>query len=266
MDRVRVLTSSLPISFILISLLYTCQYVKAHGRLWEPPGRSTMWRRGFPTPRNYQDNQLFCGGAYVQYLENEGKCGVCGDPYNGVRENEVNGKYARGIVVKNYTQGEQIEAEVQLTANHLGWFMFSVCPKKKYNDPEPLQCFEDHPLEIVGMNGTYKFPVSGKWSSSNIKVQLQLPKDISCPFCVFRWKYHAGNSWGTDPITKVSCVGCGNQEEFYGCADIRIYHDPNADPSHSISSLKNINLSLFISAMIFIFSFIYDFNINCFLL
>jgi len=36
-----------------------------HGRLLEPPGRSSMWRRGFNTPINYDDNQLFCGGYDV---------------------------------------------------------------------------------------------------------------------------------------------------------------------------------------------------------
>lgn len=30
-----------------------------------------------------------------------------------------------------------------------------------------------------------------------------------------------GNSWGKDP-DGTSCVGCGYQEEFYGCSDIRI--------------------------------------------
>ena len=29
-----------------------------------------------------------------------------------------------------------------------------------------------------------------------------------------------GNSWGCDDAS--CCVGCGNQEEFYGCADVRI--------------------------------------------
>ena len=34
--------------------------------------------------------------------------------------------------------------------------------------------------------------------------------------------FKKGNSWGTDPRTKQQCVGCGNQEEFYGCSDIQI--------------------------------------------
>ena len=32
----------------------------------------------------------------------------------------------------------------------------------------------------------------------------------------------SGNNWGTDPDGR-SCTGCGNQEEFYACADVAIY-------------------------------------------
>ena len=34
--------------------------------------------------------------------------------------------------------------------------------------------------------------------------------------------YITGNSWGVDPVTLRGCVGCGAQEEFYGCSDVRI--------------------------------------------
>ena len=38
---------------------------------------------------------------------------------------------------------------------------------------------------------------------------------------------YTGNSWGTDVETGRSCVGCGKQEQFYGCADVSIV--PNSD-------------------------------------
>ena len=43
--------------------LFVCVY--GHGRLLEPPSRSSMWRVGFKTPKNYNDNQLNCGGFMV---------------------------------------------------------------------------------------------------------------------------------------------------------------------------------------------------------
>lgn len=36
-----------------------------HGRLMDPPGRSTAWRFGFDTPKYYNDNELNCGGLRV---------------------------------------------------------------------------------------------------------------------------------------------------------------------------------------------------------
>ena len=39
--------------------------VYGHGRLVDPPGRNSMWRYGFKTPVDYNDNQLFCGGFNV---------------------------------------------------------------------------------------------------------------------------------------------------------------------------------------------------------
>ena len=32
----------------------------------------------------------------------------------------------------------------------------------------------------------------------------------------------SANSWGRDPDDGRECVGCGPQEQFYGCADIAI--------------------------------------------
>ena len=73
--------------------------VSAHGRLMEPPGRSSLyllpndeevksfWDVVIP---NYADNQLFCGGLTTE-IANGYKCGVCGDNYadSRPRENEL---------------------------------------------------------------------------------------------------------------------------------------------------------------------------------
>lgn len=49
--------------------------VSAHGRLISPPSRSSMWRFGFSTPENYNDNELFCGGiAVITLIFTTNKC------------------------------------------------------------------------------------------------------------------------------------------------------------------------------------------------
>ncbi|RWS18082.1 uncharacterized protein B4U80_05900, partial [Leptotrombidium deliense] len=85
---------------IILFCLTLLTLVLGHGRLIEPPGRSTAWRFGFRNPPNYDDNALFCGGVYVQYGINGGKCGICGDPWNGPRKNEFpNGIYAKNALI-----------------------------------------------------------------------------------------------------------------------------------------------------------------------
>ncbi|KAL4220883.1 hypothetical protein ACF0H5_019149 [Mactra antiquata] len=197
--------------------------VNGHGRLVQPPSRSTMWRFGFDNPRNYNDNQLFCGGFSVQYGENGGKCGICGDNYKDtVRENEApDGKYANGVIVAKYDVGEKIDIKVRLTANHKGWFEYRLCqnddPKKRLTQ----ECFDKH---LLTDDNKYRFVITK--SMEHVTHSVALPAGVKCRNCVLQWKYNTGNSWGTDPITSLGCIGCGKQEQFYACADISIgYND-----------------------------------------
>ena len=41
-------------------------------------------------------------------------------------------------------------------------------------------------------------------------------------FQIYMHVFHTGNSWGRDPQTGEGCLGCGAQEQFYGCADVNI--------------------------------------------
>lgn len=64
----------------------------------------------------------------TQWHQNGGRCGVCGDPYNGIRENEAGGKYATGTISRHYTEGQSISVTVDVTTNHGGYFEFRLCP------------------------------------------------------------------------------------------------------------------------------------------
>lgn len=67
-----------------------------------------MWRYGYPNAVNYDDNELFCGGYAVQWEQNEGRCGMCGDAYhlNSPRPHEAGGSYAKGIITRFYSAGQ----------------------------------------------------------------------------------------------------------------------------------------------------------------
>ena len=64
-----------------------------------------------------------------QWLRSRGKCGVCGDPWGQRPRNHEapGGRYANGIIVKEYRVGETMEVEIDLSANHRGSFTFKLC-------------------------------------------------------------------------------------------------------------------------------------------
>ena len=92
------------IQFWIILLVFAVKSSLQHARLMEPPSRASMWRVGFPTPRDVDDNQSYCGGYGVQYGTNGGKCGICGDPWHeNPRAHEApGGLYATGIIGAYY--------------------------------------------------------------------------------------------------------------------------------------------------------------------
>lgn len=55
------------IPILIVVLLDEKSRVSGHGMMWDPPARATMWRVGFKTPINYDDNALNCGGRGVSY-------------------------------------------------------------------------------------------------------------------------------------------------------------------------------------------------------
>jgi len=185
----------------------------------DPPGRSTAWRHGFNTPINNEDNELFCGGFENQWRVNAGRCGVCGDPYQGPREHEAGGKYASGTIVRTYQTGQVIPVYVQLTANHEGWFEFRMCENNDVHKAITQECLDEHLLELADGSGTRYKITSDMY---HVQTKLRLPEGVQCEQCVIQWLYNAGNKWGYDPTTKQRGLGFGAQEQFLGCSDIAI--------------------------------------------
>ena len=141
----------------------------------------------------------------IQWQQNGGKCGVCGDRYDAtVRENEApNGKYATGTLAGKFKAGQTIEIKVHITANHKGWFEYRLC---RNDDPKAAvtqACFDENLL--VGEDGKTRFTITS--SMFHIAHKVKLPASLKCKACVLQWKYNTGNSWGVDSVTGKGCVG-----------------------------------------------------------
>lgn len=57
---------------MFIILMHAVDVSNGHGRLIEPPSRSSAFRYGFQTPPNYNDHELYCGG-FARQQRNGGK-------------------------------------------------------------------------------------------------------------------------------------------------------------------------------------------------
>jgi hypothetical protein len=140
----------------------------------------------------------------IQWGQNGGKCGVCGDRYDGERENEApNGKYATGTLVAKYDAGQMIEIKVHITANHKGWFEYRLC---RNDDPKAAvtqTCFDENLL--ADETGKTRFTITS--SMFRVAHKVKLPNGLKCKACVIQWKYNTGNSWGKDFETGKGCIG-----------------------------------------------------------
>ncbi|XP_059144459.1 uncharacterized protein LOC131931647, partial [Physella acuta] len=93
----------------------------AHARMLDPPSRMSAYILGFNTPVNFNDHEMFCGGRAVQWQQNGGKCGICGDPWSGPRlyERPDGAMVQHNVITKVYVEGSTITIQTQVTANHL---------------------------------------------------------------------------------------------------------------------------------------------------
>lgn len=103
--------------FALLTLLLTI-YLPAshqHGALVEPPSRNAAWKTEDEFKKcctNYDYNELNCGGTTRQWQWNGGKCGVCGDPWDGPRLYEKGGDKYLGKIMRTFTKGSPVDVEI----------------------------------------------------------------------------------------------------------------------------------------------------------
>lgn len=206
------------IVFVLVIVALIDQ-ISGHGRLMDPINRASRWRFVGGAPIDYNDMEGFCGGYFVQWNQNAGKCGFCGDPYGEAtpRLHELGGKFGQGTIVKSYKRGSTIPITVTITANHRGYFYFKIC-NIDIDRQESDACFERYKIVISDGSSTYPLPST---QSKDYALSIKLPSDLVCNHCVLQWTYVAGNNWGTCADGK-GALGCGPQEHFRNCADISI--------------------------------------------
>lgn len=177
----------------------------------------------------------------VQYDKNDGKCGVCGDDWADPepREHESGGKYGKGVIAQHYTMGQVIDVEVDLTTNHWGYFELKICPSFDKTKPVTQECLDANPLYLVDDPTSFQYHIPRHYNkSAYITYQVRLPQGLTCQQCVVQWTYMTGNTWGICDDGREE-VGCGVQEVFRNCADVRIYSQAGGVPPNAINTPPN---------------------------
>ena len=147
----------------------------------------------------------------MQWNQNGGKCGLCGDNYLGPRDNEAGGKYANGIITGKYSMNSIIPVRIHITANHKGWVEFRLC---EHNNP--LTNITEECLNrnlLADKEGVSRFKIPQEVAKHYL-YNLAIPDGLRCRACVLQWKYNTGNSWGKDPGQTTGCVGKSRQSYF----------------------------------------------------
>ncbi|KAL3884518.1 hypothetical protein ACJMK2_024653 [Sinanodonta woodiana] len=208
------------ILFVVMLSAMLVRETVGHGAIIDPPARNYMGKAGFPVPINYNYNSQYCGG-FANQRTYEGKCGICGDPWQGPRPHEPGGIYATDVIGHCYPIGtNDITVTISITAWHKGYFSFKMCPHNNPKTNASQGCFDQYPLELV--SGGYKYDITTNEDKIH-NVQLKLPQALTCTQCILQWTYTTGNSWGCEGG---NCgLGLGPQEVFINCADIAILSD-----------------------------------------
>merc|ERR1711955_680 len=182
---VRSLISIMKAVVALVSVMaLTLPSVESHGRLMDPPSRASQWRFGFNNPKDYNDNQGYCGGVMHQNVQMGGKCGICGDPWDGPREHEApGGRYANGNIVATYRQGQEIDVAVEVTTSHMGHFNYKLCPNNNVHQDPTQDCFDAHPLQLGGGKHGEELPIT-EWGRRYWNTTVKLPDGLTCSQCI----------------------------------------------------------------------------------
>ncbi|XP_018020658.1 uncharacterized protein LOC108677020 [Hyalella azteca] len=200
----------------LITLLSTFAVGWSHVALMEPPARNVLWRAGYPNlPKHEDDDYLYC-------IEKEEKnCPPCGDTIDSPQPyaHQAGGKWALGIIGRNYSAGETISVGVNVTNSHGGHMVFKLCPNNDVTKPVTQECLDRYPLSASGYPDG-KVPVTSPYQETQeFNLKIKLPQDVVCSQCVLQMTQY------TEQFKPAKVM-------FRNCADIGII-DPRSASSHA---------------------------------
>ena len=96
------------------------------------------------------------------------------------------GRFATGTIARSYRVGQLIDIEIDLVANHLGFFTFALCPHNSVMTRPSPDCFLSHPLAVLGP-GRHNLSTHAATLGTGLKrMRVELPVNLTCSQCILQ--------------------------------------------------------------------------------
>lgn len=109
---------------------------------------------------------------------------------------------------------QTVDIEVELTANHQGYFEVSLCPNNNPMAVATQECFDKYPLKVESAEDNKFIIPDEAGKRGTFKYRVELPPYVTCTQCVMQWTYYTGNMWGTCENGTES-LACGKPGELF---------------------------------------------------
>ena len=63
------------------------------------------------------------------------------------------------MIGKVYSMGQTIDVDIDISANHWGYFELNICPVDGKNKDPTQECFDQHPLMLTSNPSSHRFYV-----------------------------------------------------------------------------------------------------------
>lgn len=138
----------------------------------------------------------FC---FQVHMKNNGRCGVCGDAYDGARAHEYGGTYATGLMSKFFPLGtDQIQITVRTISPQMGSYEFRICSMDNLHGAVKQSCLDQNVLLVKDNTAVNSFFRARYYVTPSIrnmlshKIIAKIPKGFTCAHCVLQWKFISG--------------------------------------------------------------------------
>lgn len=196
---------TLMLACALSALVATVPVAHAHGWIQTPLARQVSQAKVL----NWKFSRAGGNGSKHPWSPLGGVPGICGDPFDGIYDHPSSNFAGMPMPPKDtYTQGGGMTIQIDISANHGGFWEFSVCDHTAISQ----ECFDRNKLKSMQHNSEQVWMLHRMLNSPTEQrpdsyfVEMKLPPWLVCDHCVLQWTW-----WTAHNCLAQECDGpeCG---------------------------------------------------------